>query len=371
MDVVDISGDHDEFESAQVTFRLNSTGDHVVVSLFKSDPTKEAANDRSGALPLIDNIIRTLGQCLITDDFDEQQRLQDEALDPIYEAAETIISSAESAAQELGPNQHKSLHSILYPKSLHYRLQSASSAGGSLSLVPISPQEACTISFEDGQALLDYKMDIELIDTLPRFSTNQIQVVEELVSGGGIVCLSKIDGHDGSFLCKARRDGVQNPSLEREIDCLQKILQAASSLKSANDDCTNPLHRIPMLHGYVAHPSNGVILGFLREWVPCEFSLRDLQDMTDAENGAQPPSRALRRKWADQIKETTEILHSIGVVWGDVKLSNVIVNSQNNACLIDFGGGWTEGWVDEKLQETIQGDEQGVARILKILDVDD
>lgn len=62
MDVVEISGDHDDLESAQVTFRLCSTGDHVVVSLFKSNPTKAGANDGSGALPLIDHII--LFECL-------------------------------------------------------------------------------------------------------------------------------------------------------------------------------------------------------------------------------------------------------------------------------------------------------------------
>lgn len=371
MDVVNISGDHDEFESAQITFQLHSTGDHVVVCLFKSDLTKEATVDGSGALPLTDHLIRLIGKSLITDDYDEQQRLEDEALDPIYEAAETIISSSEAAAQKLGPNQHRSLHSVLYPKSSHYRLQSASPTDGNLLLVSITPQEACTISFEDGEALLDYEVDIKPIETLPRVSTHQIQVVEELVTGGGTVCLAKVDGHEGSFLCKARRDGLQNPSLEREIDCLQRILQATSSANLADDDRTLLLHRIPMLQGYVTHPTNGYILGFLREWMPSDLSLRDLQDLNEAGNGAQASPRALRRKWADQIKETIKSLHSIGVVWGDVKASNFIVDSQNNACLIDFGGGWTEGWVDEDLKETVQGDEQGVARLLNFLGADD
>lgn len=371
MDVVHISGDHDEFESAQITFQLHSTGDHVVVSLFRSDSTEEAIIDGTSALPLVDRLIRLIGQSMITDDYDEQQRLQDEALDPIYEAAETIISSSETAAQQFGPNQHRSLHSVLYPKSLHYRLQSASPTGGDVSLVPITLQEACTISFEDGQTLLDYEVDVKPIDTLPQISTHQIQVVEELVSGGGTVCLAKVDGREGSFLCKARQDGLQNSSLEREIDCLQRILQATSSSNLADDDRTLLLHRIPMLQGYVTHPANGVVLGFLREWIPSDLSLRDLRDLNEAGNGAQASPRALRRKWADQIKETTKSLHSIGVVWGDVKASNVIVDSQNNACLIDFGGGWTEGWVDEDLKETVQGDEQGVARLLNFLDADD
>jgi hypothetical protein len=41
----------------------------------------------------------------------------------------------------------------------------------------------------------------------------------------------------------------------------------------------------------------------------------------------------------------------------------------DDAWVIDFGGSYTEGWVDEELKETPEGDEQAVARILKFLDI--
>lgn len=56
------------------------------------------------------------------------------------------------------------------------------------------------------------------------------------------------------------------------------------------------------------------------------------------------------------------------VIWGDAKPSNVVIDLSNDAWLIDFGGGWSEGWVDEKLQNTVKGDQQGVTRTLKFLD---
>lgn len=358
MDVVHIFGDQEDFESAQVTFRLHSTGEHIVVSLFKSNKSEQVDSEVPKAVPEVDRLIRLLGQYLAADDYEEQQALEDKALDPIYDAAVTIISSAETAAQDVSPNQHTSLHSILYPKSSHFRLESKP-PHGTLSLVPIPAQEACVISFEDGQALQDHQSDLNPIDSLPRYSTCRIQVVEEYVSGGGTVCLVKIDGHnEEKFLCKARPDGLRNSSLEREIDCLQKILSVDSSAT----------YRIPMLHGFITHPATGVIVGFVREWIPYGLSIRDLHDSTEGKNRAQNPPRDLRKKWAGQITETIRFLHSIGVVWGDAKPSNVIVNLQNDAYLVDFGGGWSDGWVDENLQETVQGDEQGVGRILTLLD---
>src|SRR5262249_17783499 len=56
-----------------------------------------------------------------------------------------------------------------------------------------------------------------------------------------------------------------------------------------------------------------------------------------------------RQKWASQIREAVDQLHGVGVIWGDGKGSNVIVDEKDNAWLIDFGGGFTEGWVDKEL----------------------
>ncbi|KAK4243135.1 hypothetical protein C7999DRAFT_44982 [Corynascus novoguineensis] len=72
----------------------------------------------------------------------------------------------------------------------------------------------------------------------------------------------------------------------------------------------------------------------------------------------------LRQRWARQIQETAEQLHNAGLVWGDAKVENVMIDKNNDAWLIDFGGGYTEGWVDEDKTGAIEGDSQGLAKIV-------
>ncbi|KAK2613394.1 hypothetical protein N8I77_000312 [Diaporthe amygdali] len=364
MDVVGIFGDHDEYEGAQVTFRLEKTGERIVVSLFRSETT-ETSDEESRSLPLVDKLIMLLGQSLVTDDDDEQQILMDEAVDPIYQAAEAIISEFESTAanstNEHQPSQGSSLHAILYPKASHYRLQSTTRLNGPV-LIPIAPSEEYCISFDDGRALLENQAQIQADCSLLRYSTHQIRVIEEFLWGDGTVCLVTVDAQNQTFLCKAMRDGLRNSSLVREIDCLQRISQASPGLANRRTAL-----QVPALKGYVEYPENGVILGVLREWIPSKYKLRDLEKTTSQDLDAP---QELREKWAGQIRETIQTLHTMGVVWGDAKPSNIIIDLNDDAWIIDFGGSWTDGWVDEDLQETIEGDEQGVARILKLLDVD-
>lgn len=117
------------------------------------------------------------------------------------------------------------------------------------------------------------------------------------------------------------------------------------------------------LLGYVKHPRSTAILGFLREWVPSKDNLKDLE-----EAGFPDFPKEIRQKVGCQIQETVETLHGIEVIWGDAKPSNVVIDLNNDARLIDFGGGWSEGWVDENLQNTVEGDQQGVKSILEFLD---
>ncbi|RDL34549.1 Uncharacterized protein BP5553_07677 [Venustampulla echinocandica] len=67
--------------------------------------------------------------------------------------------------------------------------------------------------------------------------------------------------------------------------------------------------------------------------------------------------------WMDQIDETVKRLHNYGIVWGDVKPHNVMIDPSGDAILIDFGGGCTLEYVDLELQETIEGDLQGLKKL--------
>lgn len=75
----------------------------------------------------------------------------------------------------------------------------------------------------------------------------------------------------------------------------------------------------------------------------------------------------MRRKWLDQITRSIEGLHACGVVWGDAKPDNVLIDSQDDAYLIDLGGGYTKGWVDQEVANTVEGDLQGLQRVSEFL----
>lgn len=70
-----------------------------------------------------------------------------------------------------------------------------------------------------------------------------------------------------------------------------------------------------------------------------------------------------RRRWMDQIEESVKKLHKHGIVWGDVKPDNVMIDVSRNAVLVDFGGGCTLEYVELELQETKEGDLQGLKKL--------
>ncbi|KAG5750943.1 hypothetical protein H9Q72_007084 [Fusarium xylarioides] len=74
-------------------------------------------------------------------------------------------------------------------------------------------------------------------------------------------------------------------------------------------------------------------------------------------------SRELKQSWAQQVNDTVQQLHAAGIAWGDAKPDNVLVDRKNDAWLIDFGGGYTNGWVPKELSGTLEGDLQALKKI--------
>ncbi|KAG8169987.1 hypothetical protein KVR01_000732 [Diaporthe batatas] len=349
MDVIGVFVDIEGQEGAQVTFLTEKSNEHIAISLSKSNTKENRISRGSEDAHIIDHLIELLARSMDAEDEDEADALQDEALEVIYPVAKSLDQDSGASEESVQPRELV-LHNLLFPKTSFYRLEEVA---GKLTTVPIPPNEAYgpTHNEDQDQNMTGLEDNVYINTSLPSYLPEQIKVVEELVCGGGTVCLAQVNGCQ--MLCKARKDGLQNYNLKREIDCLQKISQ---------ENLGKIL--IPRLLGYVKHPRSGAILGFLREWIPSKDNLKDLK-----EAGFPDFPKEIRQKVGSQIKETVEILHGIKVVWGDAKPSNVVVDLNNDAWLIDFGGGWSEGWVDENLQNTVEGDQQAVARILEFLDV--
>lgn len=82
---------------------------------------------------------------------------------------------------------------------------------------------------------------------------------------------------------------------------------------------------------------------------------------------AAKSSALLKERWAGQISRSIEHLHQRGIIWGDAKAQNVLVDRSDDVWIIDFGGSYTPGWVDKEKAETLEGDAQGLAKILDML----
>ncbi|KAI1158291.1 hypothetical protein F5B18DRAFT_665323 [Nemania serpens] len=65
-------------------------------------------------------------------------------------------------------------------------------------------------------------------------------------------------------------------------------------------------------------------------------------------------------RWSNKIRGSVQSLHAVGVVWGDAKPLSVLIGKGGNAYLIDFGGSYTQVWVDEDKMEIVEGDLQSM-----------
>ncbi|KAH6843406.1 hypothetical protein B0I37DRAFT_384384 [Chaetomium sp. MPI-CAGE-AT-0009] len=144
-----------------------------------------------------------------------------------------------------------------------------------------------------------------------------------------------------------------------EFISLEKELEAHLRLLKSN---VVPEARVVRLLGVVA-AEEGMVAGLLLTFVDCR---RENDGVLDGIYLRRTPI-PLRERWVSQIREAVQQLHDGGVVWGDAKADNALIDKKNDAWLIDFGGGYTEGWVDKDKSDTKEGDLQGVERIVAYL----
>ncbi|EHK22301.1 uncharacterized protein TRIVIDRAFT_150869 [Trichoderma virens Gv29-8] len=159
-----------------------------------------------------------------------------------------------------------------------------------------------------------------------------------------------IDSGQTECFFKPCNSGVQ---IIRELETYRKI-QAAGL-----DSQFNLCH----VHGVVMDDC-GFILGILLTYIDCggcPLSTRIHPEELD------DPIPAIRNRWLNQLDTTLTALHKAGIVWGDVKAENVLIDQDNNAWITDFGGGYTDGWVDREMAGTVEGDLAGMSKLKKFL----
>ncbi|KAI0147712.1 hypothetical protein GGR57DRAFT_242937 [Xylariaceae sp. FL1272] len=329
-------------DGADILFDFSGQRIHVTI-LPCSSSQNECENNF-----LEDRLIHLINRAILTEDMDEHETIVDEVLEPILEVGRVIFREAASRNVSTCEKSEQDLQALLYPLILTFGFKTI---GGKAAIVPISASETYTILEPTPNHGLEEELGINT--SLPQYSARNVVVLETFSRGAGRT-VSRVLVEGKEMVCRAQKNGLLDPSLEKEVTAFQKITDACQS-----KHCRAPM-RVPRLLGYVRHDEKGHIIGLLREWV----AGRSLRHVDIATTLVQR-----RQKWALQVRDTVEQLHEIGVVWGDGKAGNVVVDEKDEAWLIDFGGGWSDGWVDREVAGTRDGDEQAVRSIVKFLDV--
>ncbi|EEQ85515.1 uncharacterized protein BDCG_08784 [Blastomyces dermatitidis ER-3] len=157
-------------------------------------------------------------------------------------------------------------------------------------------------------------------------------------------------GNKKQFFKPAYRELLQHT--EREIKTLLHLHQSG----------LNDKIRVPKIHAFVSsgNKSNMEICDILITYIKFRCTLA-------SQDNIQKAAPNLQETWIHQLKEMVNEFHKAGIIWGDVKPGNVLIDMDNNLWIIDFGGSYTPGWVNEELMETVEGDLQGLSKIISFI----
>ncbi|KAF2965718.1 hypothetical protein GQX73_g7863 [Xylaria multiplex] len=169
----------------------------------------------------------------------------------------------------------------------------------------------------------------------------------------GLVWKVEVGGE--TMICKVSKNDVFGPTLANELEVYQKISQLGNGSK------------FPKMKGAVK--SHTGVIAILLSYIPHRhhnlFTI-----LEDTKTGLLPKTEAtaaMRTKWAEQIRRSVTQLHELGILWLDTKTDNVLIDDEGNAIVLDFGGGNTVGWVDEDKYGTLEGETQGLEKIMAAL----
>ncbi|KAJ5614160.1 hypothetical protein N7528_007814 [Penicillium herquei] len=265
--------------------------------------------------------------------------------DPLEELVEWALECFLPIFREIPPldlHQKYTLHDCLFPEVLHYSLHADQSK-----LVPIFLDNTGVPRFMG--ALLPESDSVDY-SSFPTYRPDEIEISisDESDSLPAVPRKVHIQGQQVAFLKSVGAGDVNSTC--RELKAYAKIQSLSSS---------EPIHTSRLL-GIVHIPSSCRIVGLLLSYI--ESNNRTLLCM-----GQDPQYSSMRQKWLTQITRSIEGLHACGAVWGDAKPDNILIDAHYDAYLIDFGGGYTRGWVDKESANTAVGDIQGLQRIREFL----
>lgn len=260
-------------------------------------------------------------------------------MEDFYEWAMKPFLTLFRQIRPLDPNQRYTLQDCLFPETLPYTLQLAGDE-----VVPVRRDIAAHVRPVGAMLPASTKLDYSMFAV---YSPRDIHIPlgHTAVALPPLPCKVYIKGQLVSFL-KLALPG-DSGSILKELSAYAKIHAAQLGANV----------RISRLLGIVKDESTTRIVGLLLSYIECNHT-------TLLCAGKGPEHASLRQKWIQQITHSLRELHAHGIVWGDAKPDNILIDKHGDAYLIDFGGGYTDGWVDKQLSNTMEGDLQGLERIV-------
>ncbi|KAH6982350.1 hypothetical protein BKA56DRAFT_585739 [Ilyonectria sp. MPI-CAGE-AT-0026] len=164
------------------------------------------------------------------------------------------------------------------------------------------------------------------------------------------VMLIEPDGQSVTCFFKPFRESSGTAQANMELSAYRKMARAQR---------VPPHVQISKIYGLVR--DGGVLLGMLFPWI-------DKKEVLSRRLAKQSPPD-LRRRWASQIERSVETFHQHGVTWGDSKADNVLIDKNDDAWVIGLGGSYDPGWVDPEMAAILGEDEQGLWKIMEMLEM--
>ncbi|KAH6716061.1 hypothetical protein BKA61DRAFT_515521 [Leptodontidium sp. MPI-SDFR-AT-0119] len=281
--------------------------------------------------------------------FEDQTKFNPDEPDPVESMIHWVVTPFFPVFRALAPQlsstpQMQTLHEFFNPPTFFFTLKVVK---GTLS--PVStpensqPLEFLPPSMEPPLVLLDAGV--------PIFNPSSLNVDWDPESEGAQFPTKVFGDKLMPYFFKATVHG-NSAAIEREIEILLRLERVGLTTKI----------RVPRLCGFVQVDGRNTIMGLLLSYVERQHTLEGIL--------LDKPEVALRKKWFRDIEHMLKLLYEADIVWGDAKADNILIDVENEAWIIDFGGSYTFGWVDEDNMNTVEGDLQGLQRIKEHLQIE-
>lgn len=97
------------------------------------------------------------------------------------------------------------------------------------------------------------------------------------------------------------------------------------------------------------------VLGRLTNWTQTSNELAELAELDMLRDDVDTMSFSGREKWASQIKQAIERLHSQSAIWGNANPKIVMIDGENDVLLVDFAGGFNfDGELTDRMEDDLE-----------------